>query len=89
MSHNQQNGVKVDLDYGAMNIYAAAIIWQWNAALEFTWANNICMSCIVDKENQREIKRGDWRHKAILHRWRHQQRDEQPLRTCEITLTID
>ena len=21
MSHNQQNGVKVDLDYGAMNIY--------------------------------------------------------------------
>ena len=47
------------------------------------------MSCIVDKENQKEIKKGDRRHKAILHRWRHQQRDEQPLRTCEITLVID
>ena len=47
------------------------------------------MSCIVDKENQKEIKKGDRRHKAILHRWRHQQRDEQPLRTYEITLIID
>ena len=47
------------------------------------------MSCIVDKENQREIKRGDRRHKAILHRWRHQQKDGQPPRTCEITLIID
>ena len=41
------------------------------------------------RKSKERLKREDRRHKAILHRWRHQQRDEQPLRTYEITLIID
>ena len=58
MSHNQQNVVKVDLDYGAMNIYDSCNNLTMKRSIGIHMNRQYMHECIVDKENQREIKKG-------------------------------